>query len=101
MSHELQRGGSRKALPRAFKTKIPRPVIIGNCYYFVEAEADNYLRELAGVPPLQIDQAVEILIEGRRAQPNDQAAYPSGLSRSRGGCRLRTRRRVREALAPF
>jgi hypothetical protein len=42
-------------LRSTFEAKIPKPVIINNIYYFEEAKADNWLRELAGLPPLPID----------------------------------------------
>ena len=40
---------------RAVEALIPRPRVIGGAYHFVEAEAENYLRALAGLDPLPID----------------------------------------------
>src|SRR5271166_1514113 len=39
----------------AVEALIPRPRVIGGAYHFVEAEAENYLRALAGLDPLPID----------------------------------------------
>ena len=45
---------SPRAKP-AVEALIPRPRVIGGAYHFVEAEAENYLRALAGLDPLPID----------------------------------------------
>src|SRR5271165_7285364 len=39
----------------AVEALIPRPRVIGGAYHFVEAEAENYLRALAGLDQLPID----------------------------------------------
>ena len=47
-----------EASPRAkpaVEALIPRPRVIGGAYHFVEAEAENYLRALAGLDQLPID----------------------------------------------
>jgi len=49
---ELNRGGSSRAHHPTFKARIPKPVAVNNVLHVVESEGDNYVRLLAGLPPL-------------------------------------------------
>src|SRR5580658_6428536 len=50
---------SPRAKP-AVEVVIPRPRVIGGAYHFVEAEAENYLRALAGLDPLPRDPSAPV-----------------------------------------
>ena len=56
----LDQGGSRKALQSAFQAKIPKPLVIANIYYFLETEAQDYVRALTGRPQLEADPSAPI-----------------------------------------
>jgi len=78
---KLHRGGSRKALQPAFEAKIPKPLVISNTYHFVEAEAQNYVRGLAGLDPLPIDADAKVRLIRLSTLAESLDCHPRTLKR--------------------